>query len=69
MRFDIYGRYELEIIRKDDRWVIYRTDAGKRRSEGDLVIPASFGADEIATYLDDMLHEWAKPGRVIRRLD
>lgn len=69
MRFDIYGRYQLEIVRKDDRWVIYRLDVGKRRAFNDLVIPAALQEDEIQTYLDDMLHEWAGQGGVIRRLD
>lgn len=69
MRFDVYRRYQLEILREDDRWIIFRLDFGKRRPIFDFVIPASLPQDELATYLDDMLHEWARPGDVIRRID
>ncbi len=69
MRFDIYGRYRLEVVREDERWVMYRLDFGKRRVSSDFVIPASLRPDELATYLDDMLHEGARPGDIIRRID
>ena len=69
MRFDIYGRYSLEAVRKDGRWLLYRVDDGKRRGFTDFVVPAEIGADKLATYLDDMLHESARPGDVIRRID
>lgn len=69
MRFDIYGRFQLEVLRKDDRWVVYRLDQGKRRVFPDLAIPASLRSDELASYLDDMLHEWARSGDAIRRID
>lgn len=69
MRFDIYGRYQLEVAREDERWIMYRLDYGKRRETSDFVIPASLRPDELATYLDDMLHELARPGDIIRRTD
>ena len=69
MRFDVYGRFRLEIVREDERWLIYRLDLGKRRPMTDFVIPSDLGPEEIATYLDDMLHEEAGPGDSIRRLD
>ena len=69
MRFDIYGRYQLEVVRKDERWIMYRLDFGKRRLTYDFVIPASLRPDELATYLDDMLHELARPGDIVQRID
>ena len=69
MRFDIYGRYQLEVVRKDERWIMYELDYGKRRLTTDFVIPASLRPDELATYLDDMLHELARPGDNIQRID
>ena len=69
MKFDIFGRYRLEVIRKDESWVVYRVDNGKRRTEFDIVIPSSMRAVEISTYLDDLLHELAHPGATIRRID
>jgi len=69
MRFDIYGRYQLEVVRKNERWKIYRLDNGKRREVTDLVIPALLPSNELATYLDDILHELAGPGDFIRHLE
>ncbi len=69
MQFDIYGRYQLEVVRKDERWIMYETDYGKRRLTTDFVIPASLRPDDLATYLDDMLHELARPGDIIQRID
>ncbi len=69
MRFDIYGRYQLEVVRKDERWIMYELDYGKRRFTTDFVIPASLRPDELATYLDDMLHESARPGDIVRRIN
>ncbi|MGI9508529.1 MAG: DUF7661 family protein [Geminicoccaceae bacterium] len=68
MRFDIYGRFQLEVVRDGDRWSAYRLDNGKRRSMPDLIVPSGLHADDVGTYLDDMLHEWAKPGKAIRRI-
>ncbi len=69
MKFDIYGRYRLEVIRRHESWVVNRVDNGKRRKEFDIVIPSSMRAEEIPTYLDDLLHELAHPGATIRRSD
>lgn len=69
MRFDIYGRYQLEVVRQDNTWTIYRTGDGKRRQERGLVIPSSIAAADVSMYLDDLLHELAYPGATIRRLD
>ena len=69
LRFDIYGRYRLEVVRENERWVMYRLDHGKRRVISDFAIPGSLRPDELAPYLDDMLHELARPGDNIRRID
>ena len=69
MRFDVYGRYQLEVVRDGGRWVVYRLARGKRHVSHDFAVPASLGPDELATYLDDMLHEWARPGDRVRRVD
>ncbi len=69
MRFDIYGRYQLEVVREDEAWAVYRPAEGKRRRETGLVIPPWIPAADVLTYLDDLLHELAQPGTSIRRLD
>lgn len=63
MRFDIYGRFQVEIRRENDAWLAYRSDAGIRMPLRDLVFPADLKADELTTYLDDVFHEFGKPGR------
>ena len=73
MRFDIYGRYQLEVVRENERWVAYRIDlgdleSGKRRLMSDFAIPPSMREDELAVFLDDMLHELAGPENTIRRI-
>ncbi len=69
MRFDVYGRFKLEVIRDGGRWIAYRLDDGKRRMMPDLIVPSDLDADEVESYLDDMLHEWAGPGKKIRQID
>ncbi|AOB24946.1 MULTISPECIES: DUF7661 family protein [Bordetella] len=68
MKFDIYGRYQLDIVREGKAWVAYRSEAGKRARAYDIVIPAALAADQLAEYLDDLLHELAAPGRRITAL-
>ena len=69
MRFDVYGRYRVEVIRKDGSWIVYRLGDGKRRIVPDLVIPSSIQPQDVRTYLDDILHELARPGAAIRQID
>lgn len=68
MRFDIYGRYELEVLCEGNRWKVFSVGAGKRELLNDVVIPNEIGPQEIATYLDALFHELATPGRTIRRV-
>jgi len=62
MKFDIYGRFRLEICRSDGAWEVYRETAGKRVRADDVVLPPDMAAEEIADYLDDLLHELSPPG-------
>lgn len=68
MIFDIYGHFELEIIREGDSWIAYRRGQGTRRQEPDLSIPSSLTEAELLTYLDDIYHEYAAVGRTIRQI-
>lgn len=67
-RFDVYGRYELDIERHSGRWVVYERGEGKRRARPDLAIPPNVPEDKLQTYLDDLLHEAGSPGSAIRRI-
>ena len=68
MRFNIYGRFQLEVRREQESWVAYRLTPGKRVLEDELVIPADVDASELAVYLDDIFHELAGPGQEIEVL-
>ncbi|MBZ2209428.1 DUF7661 family protein [Massilia soli] len=63
MKFDIYGRFQIEVRRENDAWEAYRLEPGKRAKVDELIIPAALDADEIATYLDDIYHEMAGVGQ------
>ncbi|WP_312552405.1 hypothetical protein [Massilia sp.] len=65
MRFNIYGRFQLEVRREQERWMAYRLISGTRVPEDELVIPAELGEHELAVYLDDIFHELAGPGQSI----
>ena len=60
MRFDVYDRFQLEVVREKGRWVAYRLGLGKR-SPAKLAIPSWVAPSEMATYLDDLLHELSGP--------
>lgn len=68
VRFDIYGRYQLQVERRDGRWVAYIVGEGKLRVHPSLHIPPEVAEDDLPAYLDDLLHEEGGGGRTIRRL-
>lgn len=68
MKFDVFGRFQLEVVREEERWVAYRLEPGKRVKWNQLAIPPSIDASEIGGYLDDLYHEMAGPGLVVREL-
>ena len=65
MKFNIYGRFHVEVRRENKIWTIYRTEMGKRSKLHDVVIPSDLKADEIAIYLDDIFHEFAGIGQCV----
>lgn len=65
MKFDIYGRFELDVQRTADGWQAYRMASGKRVLAEDVVIPAEVAPEDIAAYLDDLLHELSPPGGAV----
>jgi hypothetical protein len=54
MRFDSYGRFQVEVRRENEAWAVYRAELGKRARLNDVVIPSDLEADDIGTYLDDV---------------
>jgi len=68
MRFDVYGRFRLEVQRENDSWVVYRLSLGRRIKLDDLIVPNVLAAEEIATFLDDIFHELSGPGQSVKLL-
>ena len=68
MKVDVYGRFQLDLVREGERWVAYRLEPGKRIRISDLAIPEGLGADEVPQFLDDLYHEMAGPGQCVRVL-
>lgn len=69
MRFSIYGRFHIEVLRENGVWVAYRPQSGTRARVEELVIPSELDAGEIAIYLDDVFHEYAAYGQHVERTD
>lgn len=68
MKFDVYGRFQIDVRREHDAWAVYRADQGKRMPFEDLVIPPEVPAEDLATYLDDIFHEYARHGDAVEAL-
>lgn len=68
MKFNIYGRFQVEVRREDASWVVYRVEMGKRARLHDVAIPSELAPDEIAIYLDDVFHEFAGIGQRVEQL-
>jgi hypothetical protein len=68
VKFDVYGRFQLEVQRENSAWVVRQLADGKSLLVADAIIPAHFGEDEIIAYIDDLYHEGARPGQRVRRL-
>ena len=67
MRFDVYGRFQVEVLWENDQWVVYKLGTGTR-ARSDFMIPSSVAAGEVGTYLDDLLHELSGPNQSVRQL-
>lgn len=66
MKFDVYGRFQIEVSREDDNWVAYQIALGKRTKVTHLAIPQEIQTPaEMARYLDDLYHEAGRPGQTV----
>ena len=65
VKFNIYGRFQIEVLRESDDWVAYRVAPGTG-IRVNLAIPQEIRTStEIATWLDDLYHELARPGQSV----
>lgn len=68
MIFDIYGRFQIEVLMTSNGWMAYRKGTGLRTPFPDLTLPRDLHEAELEQFLDDHFHEYAQPGQTIRRL-
>lgn len=68
MKFDVYARFTLEVVREGGQWVAYELAPGKRVAQPDIAIPPEVAADDLAEFLDDLFHELSRPGQTIRAI-
>ena len=66
MKFDVYGRLQIEVIREGESWMAYRLAPCNRIALHDFSIPVWMSIEEIAVYLDDIYHEMGGSGDVVR---
>lgn len=69
MKFNVYGRFQIELRREQGSWCAYRHEHGKCVPLHDVIIPGDVGVDELATFLDDLFHEYARPGDSVSVLE
>lgn len=65
MKIDIYGHFQLDVVRENGAWAAYRQEQGKRARLNELVFPEDLKPDEVPVYLDDIYHEMARPGQTV----
>lgn len=68
MKLSIYGRFQVEVRRENESWIVYRTELGKRAKLNEVIIPPHLEVHEIATFLDDIFHEFAGLGQKVELL-
>lgn len=66
MRYDVYGRFQIEVHQYEGRWKAFKLALGKKRELKDIAFPEDMREDEIAIYLDDLFHELARPGDSVK---
>ena len=68
MKFEVYGRFTLEVLREQGQWQVYRLSPGKRVHEPGIVLPAALQESEIEQAIDDLFHELSRPGQQVVRV-
>jgi hypothetical protein len=68
MKFNIYNRFTVEIIRRDESWIAFRIGEGLKVPCDNLMIPSDLEASQLITFLDDIFHELSRPGASIEAL-
>lgn len=68
MKFDIYGKFQLQIEPEGGKWQVYKIENGLRIPVQNLIIPSEVSPEDLPTFLDDVFHEAATPGKKVREI-
>jgi hypothetical protein len=69
MKFNVYDRFVIDVVREKDRWAMFEIVPGKRLRISDFAIPPSLSESQLPQFLDDIYHEMGRPGDTIVRVD
>lgn len=59
IKFNVFGK-QMSVLKKEHAWQLFNeSDTGIRSRVYDVVIPADLKPAELATYLDDIYHEFS----------
>ncbi|WP_260679255.1 hypothetical protein [Thalassomonas sp. M1454] len=59
IKFNVFGK-KMSVVKKDQQWLLFNeSDTGMRSRVYDVVIPQDLDIAELATYLDDIFHEYS----------
>lgn len=61
MRFHVFGKKTLEVVRQDNHWLVFYCGSGIKRKADDIQIPPALPEAELKGYIADLFHEWATP--------
>jgi len=59
IKFNVFGK-QMSVHRQGQQWQLFNeSDTGMRSRVYDVVIPPELTAEQLASYLDDIYHEYA----------
>ncbi|QOL24973.1 hypothetical protein LP316_11735 [Thalassotalea sp. LPB0316] len=59
IKFNVFGK-PMSVLKKEHEWQLFNeSDTGIRSRVYDVVIPSDMDASELASYLDDIYHEYS----------
>ena len=62
MKLDIFGKQEMEIVRRNGEWLaFYCGNEGKKRKAQGVTIPGALNETDVIKYIDDLFRELATP--------
>jgi len=59
IKFNVFGKL-MSVLRKEQQWQLFsESDTGLRSRVYDVMIPNDIELSDMATYLDDIYHEYS----------